>query len=158
MFGYKFNQPPITSYDYIIVLGGKVNQSGPTREVRSRLDKAIEIYEQNHSVIIVSGGLEPNGLVESTVMKEYLINHGISAQDIIEENYSTSTWENLIYSKELVEGEDIAIVTSAYHVTRTSLLQNRLNLSADIYVSDYCNYKSVFRESIAMFKSLLFDH
>lgn len=91
--------------DYVIVLGAKVREEGPSNSLKARLDKAVEYGRANPgTVFILSGGQgrdEPEA--EAQVMYEYLLAHGIGAERMALENVSASTAENMAYSKVLIE-------------------------------------------------------
>ncbi|WP_249646204.1 YdcF family protein, partial [Lysinibacillus sp. D3C2_S12] len=96
------------SADYMIILGAKVKPGGvPSLSLKSRLEVAVQyltIYP--HVKVIVSGGQGPDeDRTEASVMKDYLEPNGIEASRIIIEDQSTSTYENLVFSKELLPKE-----------------------------------------------------
>lgn len=90
--------------DYVIVLGAQVRESGPSRVLRYRLDKAIEYLEANpDATCIVSGGQGANEpFPESQGMAEYLEEHGIDGKRIVQEDKSTTTEENIRNSVKLI--------------------------------------------------------
>ena len=65
-------------------------------------------------------------------MKRYLIEQGIPETQIIEEDRSTSTYENMMFSKEKIFEIDpkakIAFATSNYHVFRSGILSRRAKM------------------------------
>ncbi|RGY97039.1 YdcF family protein [Clostridium sp. AM58-1XD] len=95
--------------DYVIVLGAKVKRDGISKSLRMRLDRAIEYVEFNpDTVLVVSGGKGPNEPVsEAEAMRDYLIYNGIRKEQIILEDRSMSTVENIAYSRVAIE-EDMA--------------------------------------------------
>ncbi len=121
---------------YIVILGAGIKGQTPSLTLSQRLDKAIEYinFQNNDFKIIVSGG-KGNGedISEAEAMKKYLIKKGIK-QEIIMEDKSRTTKENLIFSKEIIEKdsngkiEDIGvkIVTSDFHALRSNLIASNL--------------------------------
>lgn len=91
--------------DYVIVLGAQVRESGPSRVLRYRLDKAIDYLEANPDTLcIVSGGQGSNEpFPEAQGMADYLEEHGIDGERILEENKSTTTEENIRFSVRLIK-------------------------------------------------------
>jgi uncharacterized SAM-binding protein YcdF (DUF218 family) len=92
--------------DYVIVLGARIKESGPSLILRQRLDYALEYLELNpDTVVIVSGGQgsdEP--ISEADGMRDYLISVGkIDADRIVLEKESFSTYENLLNSAKFVD-------------------------------------------------------
>lgn len=118
--------------DVIIVLGCKVNSSGPSRMLRRRLDAAYEFLVENPGVIcVVSGGQganEPES--EGEVMKRYLVSKGVSEDRIFVENRSADTYENIKFSVEILDElgishENVAIVTDAFHQCRAQMIAKK---------------------------------
>ena len=60
-------------------------------------------------------------------MKEYLVSKGIEAERILEENRSESTYENILFSRELCDPEHdrTAIVTNEFHLWRGMALARK---------------------------------
>ena len=121
---YSRNEPK-KGLDYIIVLGSQVRPDGPSRVLKYRLDTAVEYLKDNtDTVCIVSGGKGTNELdSEAAVMKEYLVSAGVDTGRIIVEDRSTTTNENIKFSKEfLTEGASIGLITNDVHLYRAIYL------------------------------------
>ena len=122
MIGTKFAASGRPNLDYLIVLGAQVREDGPSIVLRYRLDAAIDYLAENpNTICIVSGGQGKNEPVsEAEGMAEYLIKNGIEENRIILEDKSTSTVENIQYSKVLIElpYNSVGIVTNNFHVFR----------------------------------------
>ena len=111
--------------DAVIVLGAGLRKDIPSLTLQKRLDAAVAYHEHNpDALIVVSGGQGPQEMVsEAYAMEQYLIAHGIPQDKIVREDRSTSTYENFVLSKTLLDerlGTDyrVAFVTSEYHVYR----------------------------------------
>lgn len=108
--------------DYMIVLGAQWKQNGPSYVLQKRLDAAAEYLKENPDTkVIVSGGRGSNEPIsEAQGMKMYLAQAGIEEERILEENQSTSTYENLIYSGEFIdrENDNVVLVTNNFHMFR----------------------------------------
>lgn len=153
--------------DYILVLGsGLIGDKVPPL-LRSRLNKGIEIKNKfPEAKMIVSGGQGPDELVsESEAMGKYLIEQGIDRNEIIFEQQSTTTFENLLFSKEIVthdydKNPYFTIVSNNFHVLRAALLSKKVKMKASVLGSHtaYYFYPNAFiREFIAclvMFKKV----
>ena len=124
----------INPVDTMIILGAKVNKDGVSKTLKLRLDKAIEYYNKNKDVnIIVSGGQgEDEITTEASAMKIYLVENGVDEENIILENKATTTLENIIFSKEIMEdlnlGNRALIVTSDYHLLRGRFISSILGI------------------------------
>lgn len=107
---------------YIIVLGAQVRETGPSHVLKMRLDTAYDYLDQNEATkVVVSGGKganEPES--EAACMQAYLIEKGIAPERIIMEDKSTNTFENLTFSKELIDDgeQSIGVVSNNFHIFR----------------------------------------
>lgn len=113
--------------DAVLVLGTAVRDGEVTPALRSRLDVAVDYANANpDAVIVVAGGLPPGETVtEALAMKRYLVTRGVAEHRIIQEGRSTSTFENFVYAKGLLDARfgkeyTTAFVTSDYHVFRAA--------------------------------------
>lgn len=124
----------VDNIDTMIVLGAKVNGTEVSNTLKLRLDKAKEYYNKHKSVnIIVSGGQgNDENITEALAMKNYLISNGVNSNNIIEENKATTTLENIIYSKKILDNMNnkgkVLIVTSDYHLFRGRLIASILGI------------------------------
>lgn len=129
-----FNGPPKDVQTTLVVLGCKISGDGPTIMLRQRLDSAYRALEEDPSLrCVVSGGQGADEQYpESWVMRNYLIAKGIAPERIIEENRSTNTRENLLYTEELIRAqgwpETVTLVTNGYHHCRAGMLAKRLGI------------------------------
>ena len=118
--------PRSRDFDYVIIHGaGLIDGDKVSRLLRERIDKAILVYRSDPSptILIPSGGKGPDEKVsEAEAMKSYLLEQGIPESDIIPEDRSATTMENLQFSKEIIDSREgrkyTALVTSNYHVYR----------------------------------------
>jgi uncharacterized SAM-binding protein YcdF (DUF218 family) len=120
---------PETDCDYVVVLGAKVRDSGPSVSLMDRIYGARD-YLQAHpdAIAILSGGQgvdEP--MTEAAAMYDELVKLGIDPDRLWLEDKATSTWENLNFSLNLIEEktgrrpETIGLLSSEYHLFRASL-------------------------------------
>lgn len=118
--------PKKKNFDYIIIHGaGLLDGDRVPRLLGNRIDKAIAVYRMDPTPtkIIPSGGQGADESVsEAEAMKRYLIKEGVPEEDIIIEDRSTTTLENIRYSKAIIDSDGpdkyTALVTSNYHVYR----------------------------------------
>ena len=117
--------------DYVVVLGAGLIGDKVTPLLASRIEKGIAIYQKHPgSKLIMSGGQGPDELMaEGQAMANYALEQGIPAEDIVIENQSTNTEENLKFSYALMKpGSRFALVTNYYHVFRALLLAQQLKI------------------------------
>ena len=128
--------------DFMIILGCGIRQDGtPTPLLRGRVDKALEFARKQKEatgkdlIFVPSGGQGPNEVIsESESMKNYLLSKGIPKERILMEDQSTTTFENMKFSKEKIMAIDpnakIAYSTTNYHVFRSGLFARRVKMRA----------------------------
>lgn len=124
----------IIKADLIIVLGNKVNLDGkPSLQLKSRLDKTVELYKAGISKhILVSGGFGKEGFDEATVMADYLINFDIPREAITIDSSGIDTMSTAKNAKTLMQIQDLKsalIVTQYFHISRCKLALRKLGIT-----------------------------
>ncbi|HFU3798723.1 TPA: YdcF family protein [Streptococcus suis] len=117
--------------DYVVVLGAGLIGDKVTPLLASRIEKGIAIYQKHpSSKLIMSGGQGPDEIIaEGQAMANYALEKGVPAEDILIENQSTNTEENLKFSYALMKpGSRFALITNYYHVFRALLLARKLKI------------------------------
>lgn len=121
--------------DYVIVLGAQVKGKTVSKALKNRLDTAYKYLKKNpQTVVIVSGGQgKGEEISEALAMKIYLEGKGINENQILSEDKSTNTYENLRNSKKIIDSreagkkstgktavkaEKVVVVTNKFHVFR----------------------------------------
>ncbi len=154
--------PHFLRYDYIIIHGcGLIDGERVSKLLANRVDKAIKLYNRNKdgAYLLPSGGKGGDEKIsEAQAMKDYLLEKGIPEERIILEDMSTTTEENLRFSKKLIDSREgrkrIALVTSNYHVYRCLLLARKLKIrcaGVGAKVASYYWPSAVIREFVAVF-------
>ena len=122
--------------EYLVVLGAKVRDNGPSVSLWDRIYAARD-YLQAHpeTIAIVSGGKgEDEPITEAQSMYDELVKLGIGEDRIWMEDRATSTDENMRFSLELIQEktgeapEKLGILSSEYHLYRASLMAEKLGI------------------------------
>ena len=153
--------PRTRDFDYVIIHGaGLLKGDRISRLLEDRLNKAIDIYRMDPTPpkLIPSGGKGTDETVsEAVAMKEYLLAHDIPESDIILEDKSRTTFENLKYSGKILDEQEgrkyTALVTSNYHVYRALRYCRKIGLSCTGIGSRVAFYywpSALIREFIAI--------
>ncbi len=135
---------PEKDKDYIIILGCGIRKDGtPSPLLKGRIDRALRFYRKQIKqtgkapFLIPSGGQGPNEVTsECAAMTGYLLEQGVPKEHILAEDRSTSTFENMKFSKEVIRSVDpelkgkIAFSTTNYHVFRSGLMARRVKMRA----------------------------
>ncbi|MDT8861175.1 YdcF family protein [Alkalihalobacillus sp. MEB130] len=116
----------IEDADYVIILGARVKGEIPSLSLQHRINAALEyLIENKNTLVIASGGQGPGeDITEAEAIKRELLKNGIEESRILLEEQSTSTLENLTFSKDHIpnlSGKGI-IVTNRYHLYRAILI------------------------------------
>jgi len=122
--------------DYIVVLGAKVRNDGPSPSLWDRIYATADYMKSHPDVIaVVSGGRgadEPISEAES--MYAELVKLGIAPDRIWVEDRAASTWANLNYSLDLIEEQTgtrpvkVGLISSEYHLFRAGLLAKKCDV------------------------------
>ena len=129
--------------DYIIILGCAIRKDGTLYPlIQGRVDRAIDFWEKQYqatgkkAIFIPSGGQGDDEIIaEAKAMERYLLEKGIPQELILAEDKSTTTHENMKFSKALIdahtENASIAYSTTNYHVFRSGFLAQEVGVNAD---------------------------
>jgi len=119
----------------VVVLGCRVYGERASLSMMERLDAAYE-YLRSHpeAKCVLSGGKgDGENITEAECMYRYLLNKGIDEARLYKEETSTTTRENLLFSKQLIEEQKlhpvIAIATSEYHMYRAGMIADALDIT-----------------------------
>jgi uncharacterized SAM-binding protein YcdF (DUF218 family) len=148
--------------DYAVVLGAKVKRDAPSLSLQYRLEATLKYAnEYPHVKMILSGGQGPDEHIsEAEAMRQFLTKNGVAAERLMLETASTSTYENILFSKELlpIDITSVTIITSDYHLARARKLASGLNLQTDAVAAKTPKVvaaKLVARERIALLKTYI---
>jgi uncharacterized SAM-binding protein YcdF (DUF218 family) len=130
----------------------------------ARIDHAVSLYDNHYAPkILMSGGTDKGDNVnEAETMKKIAMEDGIPGADILVENQSTSTYENLVYSQKILNKAGLhsaIIVTDPATSARAGLVASKLHytysLSPDMNTP--CSHQSdyVLREPLAIISYFL---
>jgi len=152
--------------DVVIVLGAGIQGERVTRPLAHRLDTALEYWNENpDSIIVVTGGLGNRAsITEAEAMARYLIARGVPESHILREELSTSTYENLVFAKEILEesfpdGFRTVLITNDFHIYRAVRTARQVGLDVNrlgAYTDWYTWPVNYLREMLAVVNFCLF--
>lgn len=157
---YKTNEGAET----VIVLGCKVNGSTPSKYLNDRCKKAAEYLKKNpEAVAILSGGQgSDEDISRAQCMENVLVKLGIEKSRLYKEDKSTSTSENIAFSKVVIEenglSKSVLIVTNEFHEYRAKLICDKNGLDFHSSCSQSAFYTLITyhtREMAALLKELI---
>lgn len=156
----------------MIVLGCQVKPWGPSVLLQDRLDKALEYWEDHREVtIVVSGAQGPDEpSTEARAMADYFMEKGVPEEQLLLEDRSHNTNQNLRYSLELLEQEGydaaggVIVVSNGFHLSRVRMLWGRIRGETDSLSTLAAptshlpsRLKMYIREPIGLVKSFVLD-
>lgn len=137
------NHIPKYDKDFIIILGSKINDDGSlTPLLKGRADKAIDFYKNQYETnkkkitFIPSGGQGSDEVMaEALAIKNYLVKNGIKEKQVVIEDKSTNTFENMKFSKDKIDKvkkeAKICFSTTNYHVFRSGVIANTQGIECE---------------------------
>ena len=159
---------PLLRQDYIIVLGsGLMGGNRVTPLLAGRIDRALKVYRRQADkkkkppMLIMSGGKGGDEqIAEGEAMKRYALEQGIPEDRILVEDQSENTYENMLFSRQLIESREadmkhlhILFSTSNYHVFRAGIYARKAELKAQgigAKTKFYFWYNALLREYVAI--------
>lgn len=159
---------PLLRQDYIIVLGsGLMGGNRVTPLLAGRIDRALKVYwrqadkKKKRPMLIMSGGKGGDEqIAEGEAMKRYALEQGIPEDHILVEDQSENTYENMLFSRQLIESREadmkhlhILFSTSNYHVFRAGIYARKAELKAQgigAKTKFYFWYNALLREYVAI--------
>lgn len=161
-------QKPSQHAQTMVILGSQVlgtpAVASPT--LADRLDVAVQYLNENpETKVVVCGGQgEDESATEASVMAKYLIDKGIDANRVYQEDKSRRTAEQFIFANRVIPLGKTVVVTNDFHILRSIMLAKRSGihdvsgLSAPLALNNGDKYVALIREPLALANSLLFDH
>lgn len=121
------------SVDVIVVLGAAQYDGRPSPQLKARLDRAVELFEDGWApAIAVTGGSMPGDrFTEAEASRRYLVSRGVPGDAITGEDQGRSTWESLQRLGEVLESEGrtrVLLVSDPFHLLRVRLSAREVGL------------------------------
>lgn len=136
------------NYELAVVLGGMAEWDNDVQRIScrrgiDRLWQSLDLYHQGKvDKILLSGAsgyVVDRGLHEADMIKKSLEGFNYSSDDILTESKSRNTYENVLYTKTILDSlglKKVLLVTSARHMRRAKAIFQKLNIECDIYPTD----------------------
>jgi uncharacterized SAM-binding protein YcdF (DUF218 family) len=124
--------------DAIVVMGAAQYDGDPSPQLAARLDHVAELWPQGLApLVVVTGGNQPGDrFTEAEASANYLVDHGVPADAILQEPSGHNSYESLHGAADLLAERGLSrvlIVTDPYHSLRSRLIAEEVGLTA--YVS-----------------------
>ena len=146
---YSFrNASSGASADAAVVLGAAVWTSQVSPVFRERINHGIDLYRAGkvRKLIFTGGQGNPGEPTESSAARQYALHKGIPADDILIEEKSHTTYENILYAKQLADSHGIKkvlIVSDPLHMKRAVAMATDVGLVAEPSPTPSTRYQGV---------------
>lgn len=122
--------------DAAIVLGAAVWSTGVSPVFEERINHGIDLYRNRkvRKLIFTGGQGNSNEPTESSAARHYAMQRGVPASDILIEEKSHTTYENILYAKQVADGNGlrkVLIVSDPLHMKRAVSMALDVGLDAD---------------------------
>jgi len=143
-------------YEAAIVLGGMIvyNYEQGQIEFQGSSDRFLNVlplyFNNQVKKIIIAGGSGrlTQDQKEAPILKDYLLQIGVKEKDILIEDQSRNTYENVIYAKEIIEKNKLKgpflLSTSASHMRRSLACFEKQELEVDAFPVDFLSREREF--------------
>lgn len=119
-----------------IVLGAALWNDRPSPALKERLDATLaQLEEGTVKALVLTGGHggRASTLSEAEGMRNYLLENGAPEDKLLLETEATSTFQNLVYSRDLAEEHGLhtfLIITHDYHAARAGEIAEYADIEA----------------------------
>ena len=134
--------------DAAVVLGAAVWTDQVSPVFKERINHAINLYRvgQVRKLIFTGGQGNPGEPTESAAARDYALQSGVPASDILIEEKSHTTYENIIYAKELADAHgihNVLIVSDPLHMKRAMTMAEDAGLVAEASPTPSTRYQGL---------------
>ena len=124
-----------TEADAAVVLGAAVWSKNVSPVFRERINHAVDLYRRNkvRKIIFTGGQGNPNEPTEAAAARSYALANGVPPQDILVEQKSHTTYENIVYAKQLADANNlkkVLLVSDPMHMRRAMTMASDVGLNA----------------------------
>ncbi len=132
---YRTSETPTSSV--AIVFGGGVLNGMMTPLQEQRIVTAVRLYQEGRvERLLLSGDNGRNRFDEVSLMYQYAIDAGVSAQDILLDWHGYRTYESCYRAKHVFGVNDAVVISQRFHLPRISYLCQSLGVDVSPVVAD----------------------
>lgn len=155
VFSFRGTYKKNYDFDYILIMGTKISNE---LDRRIRVANKLLINEPDKKIIVSGGKMGDKEKTEAQYMYKKLIESGVPKEKIILEDKALTSYNNLLFSAEIVGNKKVfVVISSPYHLLRIKLISKRLKLTCYTKSSGYHIYlKGIIREPIALLFAIFF--
>jgi uncharacterized SAM-binding protein YcdF (DUF218 family) len=121
--------------DAAVVLGAAVWTRDPSPVFKERINHAINLYQKGRvrKLIFTGGQGNPGEPTEAAAARDYALQNGLPASDILIEDKSHNTYENVLNAKQFAGSngiQKVLIVSDPLHMKRAMTMAQDVGLEA----------------------------
>ena len=121
--------------DAAIVLGAAVWGKEPSPVFRERINHSIDLYRKGkvRKIILTGGQGNRDELTEAAEARQFALRNGVPDRDILIEERSHTTYENLVNAKQVADAhglKKVLIVSDPMHMKRAVAMASDVGLEA----------------------------
>lgn len=152
----------VNNCDLIVVLGMRPHNDQINLEFKTRLNRAVTLFDQGYAkqILVLGGKTGNNPQSEAQLGIQYLLDRGLPQTNLLAEDHSRHTLENLHNARRLVCGKQdktAALITSRYHLERSHRMSRSLQLSHKLCAAE-AEFKLHNQIFINLLKEAYFIH
>jgi SanA protein len=133
----------------VVILGAGLRPGGkPSLMLQDRLETGYRVYRIGAPKILLSGDHGQKYYDEVNVMRKYLQNKGVNAQDIFLDHAGFDTYASMYRTRDVFRTDRITIVTQQFHLARAVYIARRLGIDAVGIPADQHAYQTLHRSQI----------
>lgn len=147
--------------DVAIILGAATYYDEVSPVYRERLNHGITLYQQGYikKIIVTGGNGAGNEYSDAYIAKQYVISQGVPEENVLMEEQSKITQENLENTKAIMDEngyEDAIIVSDPLHMKRSMLIADDIGIAAYSSPTPTSMYRSLKTKIPFAFRELFF--
>jgi len=117
--GHRYDVEDVPDRPVAIVFGAGVRGSTPSPFLARRLDFAARLYGAGKvRAVLVSGDNSRPGYDETTVMRDYLIAHGLPARQVVADYAGFRTWDTCVRARRIFGVRAATVISQDFHLSR----------------------------------------
>src|SRR4029077_20346804 len=109
---------------------GGVGESGKAGGgTQERVQRAIDVYKAGHSKHLILSSGYVYSFPEAEAMRSTAVEQGVPAADILLEQRSTDTYQNVTFVRDILQAHgwtSVLLVSSPYHMRRALLVWHKV--------------------------------
>lgn len=149
--------------DCAIVLGAAMDGNAPSPVFEERIRHAINLYQAGfvRKLVFTGGTGAGQSHSEGSVARAYAIRHGVPAGDILIEEVSRTTRQNLTEARWLMRGSGLVsaiLVSDPLHMRRAMLMAGNLGIKAVSSPTPTSRYRSAGTRAVFLAREIYFHH